>query len=100
MYVARFLVRSDGLFLFGTPFKGQTALIPDHLYEIRELCNEMVIIDKGESVVPKSHWNRPVNKLYGDSPTWGSDIRELIHYGSELYLSQSEYIELINKIRG
>jgi len=65
--------------IIGTTFKGTDCpLKPDTTYEIRDIMDELVIMEVGKSAM--------------DEKMWGHDVSSLIEcYKSRLFLTEAEY---------
>jgi hypothetical protein len=72
-------------------FRHQKSLLPDHVYEIKDVFGQLMIEDKGKSIVPEAQNSGQPNKLYGTA-CWGSEISHVLAcFGKHLFLTADEY---------
>lgn len=89
--VARFVTREDGTLLVGGMVKGQSALKPDTVYEIRDILGVLTLIERGPSCIPSNPSDRREGKRQGGG-MWCEEIGLLLAVsGSQLLMTAEEY---------
>lgn len=95
--VARLVTRIAGddgtttdLALMGV-FRGQTALKPGRIYEIRDIFGDLQIVDVGPSAIGRECADSMLPDL-----NWGRSVGELVR-DNHIYLTREEYQQLLDK---
>ena len=90
---ARLIVRvcdsSDGL-IIGVKTNGGNLLNPGHVYEVREILGELILVDIGPAAI-KATKPEYDGKPYSLSVCWGNGIDMVLDCcGKELFLTEKE----------
>ena len=87
--LGRFVVRPQdgGDLILGSMYKHQIGLLPGHIYEIREVLDELVLVDVGKAAIGMTQKDSKI------TPNWGWDANKILECGGNRYLLTEKEVE-------